>query len=171
MPAGVAAGLAAGVGGSVGIGLGTGLAAGVATGVPAGVAMGDGAGVLAGLPIRVAPGVAAGEASGRPGEEGHAGDLIVHGPLLAVAVVGEAVSVVAGEEDYGVVQDALAFESLENFTHLFVDHGDIGEVVCALVPALFLGRIEGVNNGVVVDFDVVDAHALEWWWLGVEVFG
>ena len=66
--------------------------------------------------------MAAFETVGRPDDGGHAGDGVVHRPLLAVAVISEAVAVVRGEDDDGVFEVTLPLKGIQNLAHFFVDH-------------------------------------------------
>jgi len=96
-----------------------------------------------------------------PGNQWHSQNLIVHRPFLAVAMIGQAITMVAGEEDDGVFEIALGIESLQDLTHLLVDHRHIGQVVSPLAVTLLGGRVEQVDDRVVVDLGIVFPHLLK----------
>ena len=109
-----------------------------------------------------------GDAARPPNQGGDVNALFVHVPLLAMAVVVEAIAMVGGEDHDRILQHAAAFEGGEQVTDLGVDHGDVGEIVLALAAELFGGGGVEVDDGIVVVREVLGAEVLIGGGLGVD---
>ncbi len=96
-----------------------------------------------------------------PDDERHAGDRVVHRPLLGVAMIGQAVAMVGREDDDRVVEIPAIFERLHDLADLLVDHRDIGKVVGPLPVPLLVGRIQIEDHRVVIDVVIVLAQFLQ----------
>ena len=59
-----------------------------------------------------------------------------------MAVVGQAITVIGGENYDAILQIAALIEGRQDLAHLLVNHGDIGEVIGSLSLALLFGRIK-----------------------------
>ena len=91
----------------------------------------------------------------RPHDQRHPSDLLVHRPFLTVAVVGQAVAVVAGEDHDRVFQVALSFQRVDDLTNLSVNHRDVGQVIGPLSMPLLGRRMQVHHDRIVVDVLVV----------------
>ena len=110
------------------------------------------------LDLRFATGVGF-DLSRSPYDERNPRNSVIHGPLLTVAVIGQAITMIGTEDDDGVIELAFGFEGRNDLANFVINHGDIGHVVLTLFEALFFGRFEKMDYGIVVEIGVMAPHA------------
>ncbi len=76
-------------------------------------------------------------------------------------MIGQAVAMIAGEDDDRIVEIPLPLQRRDDLAHLFVDHRHVGQIVRPLSMPLLLRRIQIHDHRIVIDVLVVLAEFLQ----------
>ena len=81
----------------------------------------------------------------------------------------EAVTVIRGENNNGVVEHAASLEGGDYLANLIIDHGAVGVVVCTLMTQLLICRVFQMNDRIVIVVQMVASQLAQWCGLTVEI--